>query len=384
MDMAPPEPPAAITRTANEDATTLVMRIAASHRWFIDQQAFLPTIRVKADSSVRRSFMEELAAFWQAPVAAHPDQRPVARLQAFVLRWAAVMADEALLRAADGTLDEPAEEAILAFTSTQGQLIPPHIQVRELMTGTLPYAGSLVLVNRRDNASALLFTGDRGWERFVHLDALHAELEERLREALASGEKLPGLAGDDFPVLSGDLSVTSREIATDTFNVLARNIVDVQKRKVLDAWTQRDDHEGAPLRLADRLHDALLSQSLPAATGPSGLHVMTLDPGRPSRQIVEIMRGKSRTNTFTDKQVRNIAGAYVEIDLGKLRDRQRRDGTYEFNVYTVSHRSELEFVIKPTLPAPDLDTAPLSPRRQRDLAGVSLHSGEFRTGLRVP
>jgi hypothetical protein len=50
----------------------------------------------------------------------------------------------------------------------------------------------------------------------------------------------------------------------------------------------------------------------------------------------------------------------------------------------VAHRSGLEFVIKPTLPAPQRDIAPLSPRRQRDLAGIALRPGEFRTGLRFP
>jgi hypothetical protein len=111
---------------------------------------------------------------------------------------------------------------------------------------------------------------------------------------------------------------------------------------------------------------------------------MTLDPSRPSRQIVGIMRGTRRAGTFTDAQVENIAGAYVEIDLYKLRDRQRVDGTFEFNLYTVTGRTGLEFVIKPTLPAPDRRIAPMSPREQRDLAAVSLRPGEFRTGTRLP
>ncbi|PTR35260.1 hypothetical protein C8J98_101523 [Luteibacter sp. OK325] len=260
MDMAPPEALPAIARAHGDEAATRISRIADAQRWLIDQQSRLPTIPFHGDPSTRAIFLEHLAAFWRAPVAAYPDQRPVARVQAFALRWAAVMSDEAALGVADGSLDEKAREAILAFTRTQGHLTPPHVHVHELTAGTFRYAGSLVVTNDHDAPSALLFTPDRGWERFNGLEPLHTEIEERLRETLAATGRLPGLADDDAPTLTGDVSVTSREIGGDALNVLAENIVDVQRRRVMDAWTLRDDGEGRQLRLADRLHDALSAE----------------------------------------------------------------------------------------------------------------------------
>jgi hypothetical protein len=217
MDMAPPEAPPVIARTTAEEPATLVQRMADTQRWLIDQRAFVPTVPVHGEPSARMPFMEDLAASWQAPVAPYPAHRPIARMQAFALRWAAVMADAARLGVADDELGEREEDAILAFTGAQGHIVPPHMRIRELMVTTLPYAG-----------------------------------------------------------------------------------------------------------------------------------------------------------------------AYVEIDLARLRDRQRADGTFEFNLYTVTNRSNLEFVIKPTLPAPQRGIAPLSPTRQRDLPGIPLKAGEFRTGLRSP
>lgn len=256
MDLASQEAPAALTRPAGDEASALTQRIAHTESWLLDQHAFWPAIPVHAPPVAMTTFVEELAAFWQAPVAPYPGYQPVTREQAFALRWAAVMADEAMLRVADGSLDERTKESILAFTRAQGHLTPPHIQVRELMVGDLPYAGSVVVVDQHKH-TALLFTADRGWERFSELDALHGEVEERLREMLASTTHLPGLADDDSAVLSGDESVTSRDIASDPFGTLTANIVDVQRRKVIDAWTLRDSREGWSLRLADRLDGAL-------------------------------------------------------------------------------------------------------------------------------
>jgi hypothetical protein len=261
MDMAPPEAPPVIARTTAEEPATLVQRMADTQRWLIDQRAFLPTVPAHGEPSARMPFMEDLAASWQAPVAPYPAHRPIARMQAFALRWAAIMADAARLGVADGELGERDEDAVLAFTGAQGHIVPPHVRIRELMVTTLPYAGAVIMVDDRDAASALLFTPDRGWERFDALDTLHAEVEERLRETLAATAHLPGLSDDDPAILTGELFVTSRDIVGNAFDVLARNVVEVQRRKVVDAWTQRDDHEGKLLRLADRLNDALAPEA---------------------------------------------------------------------------------------------------------------------------
>lgn len=204
--------------------------------------------------------MEQLASYWQTPVSPHSGQVAVTRAQAFALRWATVMGEQAALSVADGSLSEQAGETILAVTRARGDLAPPHIRARELMVNALPYAGSLVVVDSGEHGSALLFSPDRGWESFGDLEALHTEVEERFRETLAATTHLPGLADDDSSVLTGELSVTSRDITGNAFDVLVRNAIDVQRRKVVDAWTRHDDREGGPLRLADRLHDALATE----------------------------------------------------------------------------------------------------------------------------
>lgn len=255
MHMTPPEAPPAITRDAAEDSAALIARIADTQRWLVDQQALLPTLPMHEEPSIRTSFMAELAAFWRAPVAPSPGQPSVTRQQAFVLRWATLMADVATLGVADGELDEAAKQAVLGFTGTQGHLVPPYIHVRELVVDAQAYAGTVVITDGRD-VSALLFSPDRGWEKFSGLDALHVEFEQRLRERLASGDAPSGLGEDDHG-RGGDIQVTSRDIPGNAFDVLAANIVDVQRRKVTDAWSWRDEGEGRDARRADRIHDAL-------------------------------------------------------------------------------------------------------------------------------
>jgi hypothetical protein len=245
MDMAPPNPSPAVTRNAADDVATLISRMVENQRWVIDQTHFLPAVPADMAPSARAAFMEHLGAFWQAP-----------RNKAFGTHWAALMADAARLGVADGDLSEQAAGGILAFTAAQGHLVPPHVEVRRLLVGTLPYAGAVVIVDSRDDASALLFTPERGWESFRGLVALHAEVEERLRETLANGASLRGLA-EDGPVLTGDISVASRDIPGNALDVLVQDIVDVQRRRVIDAWSWRDHQDGWRLRLADRLHDAL-------------------------------------------------------------------------------------------------------------------------------
>ncbi len=129
-------------------------------------------------------------------------------------------------------------------------------------------------------------------ESFGDLEALHTEVEERFRETLAATAHLPGLADDDSSVLTGELSVTSRDITGNAFDVLVRNAIDVQRRKVVDAWTRHDDREGGPLRLADRLHDAL-------ATEPY-LDVTVMLQRRRGPSAVNHARASTRTTPRSD------------------------------------------------------------------------------------
>jgi hypothetical protein len=256
MDMSPPNAPAAVVRPADEDASAIVARLAGVQRWLLDQQAFLPTLPGSMEASARPAFEAELAAYWQAPVAPSPQQPSAPRVRAFTGKWTALMADVARLANADGELGERERDAILVVTAAQGHLVPPHLDLRELMVGGLAYAGAMIIVDNSDSTAALLFTTDRGWERFENLDALHADVERRLLETLAHATSLPGLADDD-PVVTARVPVTSRSIAGNVFDVLVSNIVGVQRRKAIDAWTLHDGTSGWGTRLRDRLHDAL-------------------------------------------------------------------------------------------------------------------------------
>ena len=130
--------------------------------------------------------------------------------------------------------------------------------------------------------------------------------------------------------------------------------------------------------------DLYLHESTPTAARPPGLHVMTLDHTAPTESIATIMRGPAwvTMNRGNDMYV-NLAGAYIEIDLRALGSRQRHDGTYEFNLYSVTHRSPHQFVIRPTDPSSvSVGDPPSSPRRSVELRSVRLRPGDYTMGTR--
>jgi hypothetical protein len=130
--------------------------------------------------------------------------------------------------------------------------------------------------------------------------------------------------------------------------------------------------------------DLYLHQSTPLEHRPAGLYVTTVDPRQPTERIAAVMRGKPWVKRFRHNtpMMNNLAGGWVEIDLRKLGDRQRPDGSYEFNVYTVTHRSAQEFVIRPTLIGSPTASPPPSPSQSRDLMSVRLQPGEYSKGTR--
>jgi hypothetical protein len=130
--------------------------------------------------------------------------------------------------------------------------------------------------------------------------------------------------------------------------------------------------------------DLYLHESMPTAVRPPGVHVMTLDHTAPTDSIATIMRGPAWVTMNRGNDVyKNLAGAYIEIDLRALGDRQRHDGTYEFNLYSVTHRSPYQFVIRPTEPSSaSVGDPPSSPRRSVELRAVRLRPGDYNKGTR--
>ncbi|WP_448096047.1 dermonecrotic toxin domain-containing protein [Luteibacter yeojuensis] len=314
MDMAPAQAPPAATSIAAPDDAARVRRLDETHRWLKAQQAFLPVIPVHDGASASAPFMDELAGFWRSPVAPYPGRPPMPRAAAFGVRWLEVMADEAALRNAEGHLGNEASDAILAFTGTQGHILPPHLNVRQLMVAAQPYAGVVVLEDTRPQGSLLLFMPDRGWEAFPDLVTLHLEFEERLREALAATARLPGMNDDDL-VEMAHIDVTSEPITANIVDTLVGRIVDLQQRRAASAWTWRDERTGHQLRRADRIHEALLSDDyldVPAillrrrARIFSSIHDMRL------AQVPEHVRDEWRETLADYRRQRADAGRVVK------------------------------------------------------------------------
>ncbi|MBB3226316.1 hypothetical protein FHW69_000906 [Luteibacter sp. Sphag1AF] len=260
MDMAPPQAPPALTRTTADDAAALIDRLGESHQWLSDQQQYLPLPPTDGDMSRQPLFMDELAAYWRAPVSS--DGPNVARAAALALRLSAVMRDNASLLAADGFLSARANDAVHALTAAHGHILPSHLTARALRAGSATYAGALVLEDSQAGDLALLFTPGRGWEEFSHLDALHDEFEERMREALATTQQLPGLSDDDMEGLEASLEVSSDALTGNVMDALVRQMIDVQRRKVNDAWGVLDRSEGHASRKADRIQEAMSPDAL--------------------------------------------------------------------------------------------------------------------------
>ncbi|MET0255119.1 MAG: DUF6543 domain-containing protein [Luteibacter sp.] len=133
--------------------------------------------------------------------------------------------------------------------------------------------------------------------------------------------------------------------------------------------------------------DLYLHQSTPKEGRAAGLYTMSLGTDEPNERIATVMRGRSwvqrnRGGPGQPGKVDEVARAWIEIDMRALRDRQRADGTYEFNVYTVSNRTPHEFVIRPTLVGDAGDGLPPSPSHSPELMSIRLRPGEYRMGTR--
>lgn len=253
MDMAPPQaPPAPVTVTAAQ-AATLVHRLEAAGASLSAMQDTQPLVALFPGRSGRDDFLSSLDTWWSTDVGANAGS-PHGKLMAHIVT---AMRDDAMLRSMDGTLGTEDAGRLVAFALSNGTLLPPDLEARELLVGDTPYAGAIIVASA-DSGRAWLFMPDRGWEGFGSLSALHEETEDRLRHELVARDTLPGLRVIDADRLANepDASIRSRRVAGPAILAMANGIQAMQRVQVGDAWALLDAGD-APEHAADAVRAAL-------------------------------------------------------------------------------------------------------------------------------
>ncbi|MGN6093206.1 MAG: dermonecrotic toxin domain-containing protein [Luteibacter jiangsuensis] len=237
--MLPPQAPPAHIASTNQAAIDTLQRMRDTQAWLVQQQGDLPDLPASRDE--RHGFLTDLDAFWNAAVEAGPGKSPISRRQAMALRLAHVMRDDASLRRNDGTLPVAAAEGVASIARYPGTFLPSHLHAQELMVGSVPYAGALILSNDRDPQRVLLFTVEAGWRVFESLEVLYRDVELLMRQQLVGRDELPGIgAGDILPVLSTHF-LSARAIDDDLFGTLVRRLSERLRERVAAAFDRPID-----------------------------------------------------------------------------------------------------------------------------------------------
>ncbi|SFW52008.1 dermonecrotic toxin domain-containing protein, partial [Luteibacter sp. UNCMF366Tsu5.1] len=256
MDMLPPQAPPAHVSHANQAAVDMLQRMSDTQQWLVDQQDALWELpRTLAD---REAFLAGLDTFWETPVEHTAGEAVAARRQILGRRLGQAARDVAALRHNDGTLSAEAA-AIVARLPRQDGALPDGLRARELLVGTTPYAGALVVEDDRQPGQALLFLADSGWEVFDSLDMLYREVEERFRRQLADKGKLPGVDADVIEAHLDSYFLDSRPLTGEVFDTLARRLIARHRERAAAAYdralTDKDLQD--PLQAAIQLHPLL-------------------------------------------------------------------------------------------------------------------------------
>lgn len=263
MDMNPPQAPAAIVSSTQQETVDALGRLVAAQHWLATQQQDLPALPARPTAEGRDALLASLGEFWQQRVDDAPGTTPVPRVDVLAVRLASVMRDDALVRRVDGTLDPGAANLAERFARSQGGDLPPGLQARTLRIGTVDYAGAVIVHDRASPTVVLRFLPDRGWDAFASLEDLHAQTELRFRQALAHRRELPGIRADDIAqVVVNDRFVDSLPLQADVFRAMAQRIATLQKEKLEDAWPTVSETDPSPRFIDDAtaaldLHDKL-------------------------------------------------------------------------------------------------------------------------------
>lgn len=256
MDAMPPPAPPAIVRASDQEAIDTVRRLIDMERWLIEQQAAMPTVPGGFDGASLATFEREVDLFWAA---SPPGTTSTSRRSELARRLAAAMADLAMLRGLDGSLDDHARHLAMAVATTRGGPLPD-VTLREVTFGDTVHAGTLIVIDTRDAGTVLTFSSTRGWDHYRDLAQAHAAIEAQARRLLAWRADLPGLSRDaveadaDLPVIG------SRAVTEVPFDTLVDGIVATQRAKIEQAWVEFELEKTFPSReqrLVDRLRDAV-------------------------------------------------------------------------------------------------------------------------------
>lgn len=249
MDMAPPQAPPAHVAHENEAAVATLRRLAQWQAWLDTQVEALPSPDpgdVTGGAEARGRYLGQLDNAWAQVVPLPGGHESLPRVEALAEALAGVMAGDASLRAADGTLPTTAAEAIRRFTRGDGD-----IQARTITFGDVAYAGAVAIPVPGSDAM-VAFWPDQGWEVHASLDAMHTAVERRLRRSLLLDPNLPGQTLEDATIAATRGGISSMPLAGATFTVLAERIIAVQRHKLEDAW----DDLAVGLETQDAFQDA--------------------------------------------------------------------------------------------------------------------------------
>ncbi|URL58295.1 hypothetical protein IM816_17150 [Luteibacter flocculans] len=227
MDMLPPQAPPAHVSHANQAAIDMLQRMRDAQQWLTDQQDALWDLpRTVAG---REAFFKGLDTFWETPVEHASGEPARSRRHALARYLGQVARDDAALRNNDGTLSDQAA-AIVARLPYQGGALPDGLRARELLVGTTPYAGALVVEDDKQPGLALLFMPDNGWQVFESLDALYRD---------AGPLVIPRMEQDELPDTNVAAIETQLDIGTRNVGDVSGTQRDAQSTTVLDAIKAR-------------------------------------------------------------------------------------------------------------------------------------------------
>lgn len=255
MDTLPPVSPPAIVQHVDQAALDAHKRIIAMKTWLTTQHDAMPALSDTPSEADRRGLAFALNLYWSQPVTLDP-ARSVPRIDAFQAKLASAMMDVAMLRHADGILDDDAYNIVVSFFR-QDAAVDSQLSIREITVGDAVYAGAILVADARHPGKTMLFMSDHGWQAFGSDDEARIWIGEHLRQVLRERSDLPGLARQ---AIEPDAAIESRRIEGHAIKAMSERMVAVQRDKIKLAWFQaslESASDESTKRLADDLNNAL-------------------------------------------------------------------------------------------------------------------------------
>jgi hypothetical protein len=257
MDMAPPQAPPAVTQGQQQQAVSAFNRLVSMQSWLAGEQTHLPVVPESTTNATFSAYVAELDAYWRAPPHATPG---TTRRGALTGHLASAALDMALLARDDGRFNESDLALARAVAIAGHEPAPARVRVKELTFGDHVYAGVLLVQDVGPDDRTLVFSVQRGWERFSSLADAHAGIEQRARRSLVASPDLPGIARQHLAQMGPEPFVGSRDVSGEPFETLVGRMLDTQRDKLEQTWFEFALRQGETSRsafFADAVFDAL-------------------------------------------------------------------------------------------------------------------------------